>query len=185
MSDLFPRAKGLRHGYHSGQVAEFFSQARQSYDRAPGGGPEMTALDIRTAAFDLKRGGFSTAAVDAALDRLETAFAVRARENFIRARGQDAWMQELAKRAEVLYPRLRRPARKKFSHPRGLRGGYDAKQVDAMLTRITAFFDRGEPLTAAEVRAATFKHRAKFRAYNERTVDAYLARTVDVLQGVN
>ncbi|PKQ25112.1 MAG: cell division protein DivIVA [Actinobacteria bacterium HGW-Actinobacteria-4] len=184
MSDLFPRAKKLKHGYNPGQVSEFLNRARQSYDRAPGGGPELTALDIRTAAFDLKRGGYSTAAVDAAMDRLEVAFAARDRENFVRSHGQDAWMQSLAHRAEVLYPRLRRPAGHKFSRPRGLRGGYDAKQVDALLARITAFFDRGEPLTAAEVRSVTFKHRSKFRAYNERTVDAYLARTVDVLLGV-
>ncbi len=185
MTDLFPRAKGMRYGYHMGQVGEFFNRARRAYERPGEVGVEMSTLDIRTAAFDLKRGGYATAAVDAALDRLEGAFAVRAREQFVRTHGQDAWMQDLAQRAQVLYPRLRRPAGQKFDPPPGLRGGYDRKQVDALLGRITSFFDTGKPLTADEVRSVTFKRRGKFKAYNERTVDAYLARTVDVLLGVS
>lgn len=185
MTDLFPRAKGMRYGYHTGQVGEFFSRARSAYERPGELGVEMSTLDIRTAAFDLKRGGYQTSAVDAALDRLEGAFAARTREHFVRTNGQDAWMQDLAQRAQVLYPRLRRPNGEKFDPPAGMRGGYDRAQVDAMLARITAFFDTGKPLTADEVRAVTFKRRAKFSAYNERTVDAYLARTVDVLLGVS
>jgi DivIVA domain-containing protein len=185
MSDLFPRAKAMRHGYHSGQVGEFFNRARLAYERPGGVDAEMTTLDIRTAAFDLKRGGYQTAAVDSALDRLEVAFATRVRENFVRVNGQDAWMQDLAKRAQVLYPRLRRPYGHRFSQPKGLHSGYDRDQVDQLLDRVTAFFDRGEPLTADEVRAVTFKRRGKPKAYNERTVDAYLARTVDVLLGVS
>lgn len=184
MSDLFPRAKRMRHGYQRDQVAEFFQRARAAYERPGAPGDDMTTEDIRGAAFDLKRGGYSTAAVDTALDRLEAAFAKRTRDAFVRAHGQDAWMQELAQRAQVLYPRLRRPRGKRFAAPKGLRGGYDRKQVDALLDRVTAFFDTGAPLTPDEVRAVTFKRRGKARAYDERTVDAYLARTVDILLGV-
>ena len=75
------------------------------------------ALDVRRAAFDLKHGGYKTAAVDTALDRLETAFAKRAREQFVRAHGQEAWMKQLAQRAQVLYPRLRRPKGERFRPP--------------------------------------------------------------------
>ena len=184
MSDLFPRAKRTRHGYHSGQVEQFFQRARAAYERPGAPGEDMTTEDIRGAAFDLKRGGYSTSAVDSALDRLEVAFIKRTREAYVRAHGQDAWMQELAQRAQVLYPRLRHPRGKRFAPPKGLRGGYDRKQVDALLDRITEFFDSGTPLTPDEVRAVTFKRRGKLRAYHERTVDAYLARTVDILLGV-
>ena len=34
MSELFPRTSSLRHGYDRGQVEEFFSRARQAYERA-------------------------------------------------------------------------------------------------------------------------------------------------------
>lgn len=185
MTDLFPRASRMRHGYHMGQVGEFFKRARVAYENPGGAGTEMTTLDIRRTAFDLKRGGYSTAAVDAALDRLETAFATRVRENYVRAHGQEAWMKDLADRAQILYPRLRRPKGQKFAPPPGLHGGYDRRQVDAMLARITAFFDGGEQLTADDVRSATFTHRGKGKAYSERVVDAYLARTVDILLGVS
>jgi len=184
MSDLFPRATRTRHGYHSGQVEDFFQRARAAYERPGAPSGDMTTEDIRAAAFDLKRGGYATSGVDSALDRLELAFAKRTRDAYVRTHGQDAWMGELAQRAQVLYPRLRRPRGKRFAAPSGLRGGYDRKQVDALLDRITTFFDQGTPLTADEVRAVTFKRRGKLRAYHERTVDAYLARTVDILLGV-
>jgi len=184
MSDLFPRTSALRSGYHRPQVEQFFSRARSAYEQAAGSGADLTPLDVRRASFDLKRGGYSTAAVDAALDRLEVAFAKRTRDSFIREHGQDAWMQELASRAQVLYPRLRRPKGEHFAHPNFLSRGYDAREVDKVLARVTAFFDRGEPLTAQQVRMVAFAQTSGKRAYDEATVDAFLARTVDILLGV-
>ncbi|WP_084075711.1 DivIVA domain-containing protein [Demequina sp. NBRC 110052] len=182
MSDLFPRAGRVKSGYRRDQVDGFFSSARESYEHPSGA--TMTALDVRRAAFDLKRGGYTTSAVDAALDRLEQAFATRARDQYVRAHGQEAWLQDLAARAQVLYPRLRRPRGERFARPSGVSAGYDAKAVDDVLDRITGFFDRGEPLTAADIRGVAFARRPKWSAYDERVVDAFLARTVDILLGV-
>lgn len=184
MSDLFPRASTLRRGYSRPQVEEFFSRARQAYEQAANPDAELSPLDVRRASFDLKRGGYSTAAVDGALDRLEVAFASRSRDTFIRAHGQDAWMQDLASRAQVLYPRLRRPKGERFAHPGFISRGYDAKEVDKVLARVTSFFDRGEPLTAQQIRMVAFTQATGKRAYDEATVDAFLARTVDILLGV-
>ncbi|MCR6711335.1 MAG: DivIVA domain-containing protein [Demequina sp.] len=184
MSELFPRTSALRHGYDRGQVEEFFSRARQAYERAAAPGAELSPLEVRRASFDLKRGGYSTAAVDSALDRLEIAFAKRTRETFVRQHGQDAWMQDLAQRAQVLYPRLRRPKGERFAHPGFVSRGYDAREVDKVLARVTSFFDRGEPLTAQQVRMVAFAQATGKRAYDEATVDAFLARTVDILLGV-
>lgn len=184
MTDLFPRTSVLRLGYHREQVGEFFSLARQAYERPANVDTELTPLEVRRASFDLKHGGYSTAAVDTALDRLEIAFAKRARDAYVRQHGQDAWMQQLAVRAQVLYPRLRRPKGERFAHPSQLSHGYDAHEVDKVLARITAFFDRGEPLTAAQVRAVTFTRATGKRAYDEATVDAFLARSIDILLGV-
>ncbi len=184
MDDLFPHTSALRLGYHREQVAEFFTQARQAYERPAGAAAELTPLDVRRASFDLKHRGYSTAAVDAALDRLEIAFATRARDSYVRLNGQDAWMQQLAIKAQVLYPRLRRPKGERFSHPSGLGHGYSARDVDLLIGRVTAFFDRGEPLSASDVRSATFGRASGSRAYEERVVDAFLARTIDILLGV-
>jgi DivIVA domain-containing protein len=184
MTDLFPRTNALRLGYKPEQVAEFFDEARLAYERPGAPDAELSPLDVRRAAFDLKHGGYSTAAVDAALDRLELAFATRTRDIYVRANGKDQWMQHLAERAQVLYPRLRRPAGERFEHPSSLKHGYDVREVDAVLARITAFFDTGAPLEADELRAIAFRSRLGNRAYDERTVDAFLARTVDILLGV-
>ena len=184
MTDLFPRTSSLKHGYNREQVEAFFSRARQAYEQAGNPNAELSPLDVRRAAFDLKRGGYSTAAVDSALDRLEVAFAKRTREAFIRTSGQEAWMQQLAERAQVLYPRLRRPKGERFSHPGFMSRGYDAREVDKVLARVTTFFDRGEPLTAEQVRMVSFAQATGKGAYTEATVDAFLARTVDVLLGV-
>ncbi|WP_430867096.1 DivIVA domain-containing protein [Demequina aurantiaca] len=184
MTDLFPRTNKLRLGYKTEQVAEFFDQARLAYERPGSPDPEVSPLDVRRAAFDLKHGGYSTAAVDAALDRLELAFSTRTRDIFVRANGQDEWMKNLAERAQVLYPRLRRPAGARFDHPATFKRGYDVRQVDAIMARITAFFDTGQPLVADELRAVAFGSKTGKRAYDERTVDAFLARTVDILLGV-
>lgn len=186
MSELFPKVSMVKTGYDREQVEAFFAGVREAYERPHIDPNHLSPLEIRRVAFDLARGGYSTDAVDTALDRLEDAFAVRLREQFVNAHGQAAWQQDLARRAEVLYERLRRPPRERFSRPKGLFAkGYDAKQVDALMGRLIAFFDTGEPLTATDIRTATFVRRGKRRAYEEAQVDAYLARAVDVLLGVS
>lgn len=183
MADLFPRVGSFTLGYRVPEVDQYFGRARDAYEK-PGLADELAAMDVRRATFDLKRGGYSTAAVDSALDRLEVAFAVRVRERFVKEHGQEAWMADLAQRAQALYPRLRRPTGERFASPSTFRTGYDRSEVDAVLDQLTAFFDQGRPLTAEDVRSVTFKRRRSWRAYEERVVDAYLARAVDILLGV-
>lgn len=185
MSDLFPRAGFLSSGYHRAQVDEFFARARAAYERPHMDEQALSALDIRRAAFDLKRGGYKTGPVDDALDRLEAAFATRVREQYVRAHGQEAWMQVLAERAQVLYPRLRRPHGERFRHPDRGKKGYSAKEVDALLDRLIAFFDTGAPVTAEDLRTAAFSLESRKKAYDERTVDVYLARAIDILLGAS
>jgi DivIVA domain-containing protein len=184
MTDLFPRTSKLRRGYARPQVEDFFSRARQAYEQAAHPDSELSPLEVRRASFDLKRGGYAIPAVDGALDRLEVAFATRTKETFVRTKGHDAWMQDLAGRAQVLYPRLRRPKGERFVHPGFISRGYDAREVDTVMARITSFFDGGEALTAQQVRLVAFNQATGKRAYDEATVDAFLARTVDILLGV-
>lgn len=184
MTDMFPRVGFLHQGYDRDQVNEFFANVRAAYERPIVDPNGLTPMDIRHAAFDMRGRGYKTTAVDAALDRLEDAFTARMREQFIQANGINAWHAQLAERAQVLYERLRRPKGERFSRPRGLKRGYYANPVDALLDRITAFFDKGEPLTVQDLRTAIFPRRAKWRSYDESKVDAYLARAIDILQGV-
>ena len=171
MNDLFPSAGFMRRGYHRGQVEAFFAEARSAYERPMLDDQTLSSLDVRRAA------------VDSALDRLEVAFASRARDQFVRVYGQQAWMTRLAESAQALYPRLRRPRGDRFRAPVGSRRGYDAREVDVLVERLIVFFDRGEPLAPEELRTATFRRKGKRVAYDERTVDAFLARAVDILLG--
>jgi DivIVA domain-containing protein len=184
MTELFPRVSILRRGYARAQVDEFFAAVRAAYERPVMDPNGLSPIEIRRAAFDLEARGYKTPDVDAALDRLEDAFATRLREQYVRASGRDAWNAILAERAQVLYDRLRRPTKQRFSRPKGLRRGYRTQDVDGLLDRITAFFDTGAPLTAKDLRFAIFRRRAKWRAYDEGKVDAYLARAVDIFLGV-
>jgi DivIVA domain-containing protein len=183
MNDLFPSAGFMRRGYQIGQVEAFFAEARAAYERPMLDDQALSSLDVRRAAFDIKRGGYKIVAVDSALDRLELAFASRAREQFVRAYGQEAWMNRLAESAQALYPRLRRPRGERFRAPVGSRHGYDAREVDALTERLIAFFDKGEPLAPEDLRTAVFRRKGKRGAYDERTVDAFIARAVDILLG--
>jgi DivIVA domain-containing protein len=183
MTDMFPHEKFLKKGYNRAQVDEFFANARIAYERPALDADAMSSFDVRRAAFDMVYRGYKTSEVDAALDRLEAAFAVRARDEFVRTNGQQAWMTRLAQSAQVLYPRLRRPLGQRFSPPTKARRGYDAREVDTLLNRLIAFFDSGQTLTPDDVRNAVFNRRGRRGAYDERVVDAYLARVVDILQG--
>lgn len=182
MSDLFPKAGFLKLGYHKGQVEAFFDSAKQAYERPPLEPGALSAFDVRRTAFDLRRGGYAMHDVDQALDRLEAALLARLRDQFIAQYGQQAWMQMLAQRAQVLYPRLRRPRGQRFARPSGFKRGYDVRDVDALLGRLVTFFDKGVPVTPDELRKATFRRKSGRGGYDERTVDVYLDRAVEILQ---
>ena len=113
MSDMFPRASRLRPGYQREQVDRYFTTAHEIYDA--GEFEEMDSEGVRTVAFDIVRGGYDPDAVDAALDRLETAFLQRKRQNFVANEGREAWMSQVAQLATTLYPRLLRPAGERFA----------------------------------------------------------------------
>ena len=183
MSDgMFRTVSALRSGYDPDEVDDFFGHARTVYETGPAGA--LAAKDVRGVSFDMVRGGYVTAAVDAALDRLESAFVARQRAEFVAEHGQQAWMDRLGEQARTLYGRLGRPDGDRFAPPAGRAQGYEASDVDAICHRLVAFFDQGAPLTSGEVRSATFRARRGKDAYGEPAVDAFMARAVEVLLGV-
>jgi DivIVA domain-containing protein len=181
VSALFSTVSKGRQGYDPEEVDDFFDHARQVYEGRTA--EHLTSTDIQVAMFDLARGGYNTHEVDAALDRLEGAFIARQRAAFIAANGQQAWMNALAERARSLYGRLGRPDGERFAPAQG-GTGYDTNDVDDLCDRLVAYFDQQVPITAAEVREATFRRRRGADAYAEGPVDAFLARAIEVLLGV-
>lgn len=179
---MFRTVSGMKRGYDTDEVDEFFAHARSLYEHGPGAA--LSGADVRRVGFDLVRGGYVTAAVDAALDRLEAAFVARARAEHVQAHGQQAWLAKLGEQARTLYGRLGRPDGERFAPPDGRDQGYEPADVDELCHRLIAYFDHGTPLTAAEVRTATFRRRKGKNGYGEAAVDAFCARAVEVLLGV-
>ncbi len=179
---MFRTVSSLRHGYDPDEVDEFFAHARQMYEAGPAGA--LSGKDIRKVSFDMVRGGYVTAAVDAALDRLEAAFVARARADHVAQHGQEGWLGKLGDQARTLYGRLGRPDGDRFSPPKGRAQGYEPADVDELCRRLIAYFDNGTPLSAGEVRTATFRRRKGRDAYDEVSVDAFCGRAVEVLLGV-
>lgn len=182
MTKVFSSVSRFRLGYDPEEVDDFFDHAREVYEGAAT--EPLTSSDIQACTFELTRGGYTTSEVDAALDRLESAFVARQRHEVILARGQSEWMAELADRARSLYGRLGRPDGERFESAARGKPGYDKDDVDDLCERLVAYFDHTEPLTAAEVRGAVFRRRKGRDGYAEAPVDAFLARAVEVLLGV-
>lgn len=183
MSDAFPKVSLFKRGYDPAAVDAFFEDARRAYE---GGVPSerFSAEQVRQATFVLKRRGYRTEAVDAAMNRLEAAFVERDRADHVAVNGENAWYERVADRATTLYPRLLRPRGERFSHPKS-GPGYDARAVDDLLDRLAAYFDDKGEITVEDVRHAVFRPARGRKAYSEGPVDAYLGRAVEILLAVH
>lgn len=179
----FHRVGRLGQGYDVDQVDAFFARARVAYEQA-GTHASLTSRDVRRVGFDLVRGGYDVGQVDAALDRLEDAFARREQEVLKERLGADAALERLTARARVLRGRLQRPDGERFDRGTGFGPAYDAADVDELCHRLLRYFDDGEPMSVDEVRRAVFRTRRGSRGYSEGQVDAFLDRVVEVMVAV-
>lgn len=182
MTKVFSTVSRFTLGYAPQDVDEFFDHARSVYEGEAD--EDLTSRDIRSVGFELARGGYDTDEVDAALDRLESAFVARTRQEVLQTRGSAAWMEELAESARSLYGRLGRPDGERFEAARRGQPAYDRDDVDDLCDRLVEYFDKTEPITADEIRRARFRRRSGRRGYAEAPVDAFFSRAVEVLLGV-
>ena len=86
----FPHTSGRQKGYRPEDVDAFLTRARAAFEAS-----DVTDVDantVRTVAFPLVRRGYQIAAVDAALGRIEDAFAAREREHALGRAGARAWV---------------------------------------------------------------------------------------------
>jgi len=164
-------------GYHTGQVDEFITHAREAYETESG----ITADTVQGKAFDLVRGGYRTDQVDEVLERLEDALRRAERDEFITAYGQQAWDQQLIERLEELNGRLERPRGEKFRTADSGVQGYNVDDVEVCMARIIGHLQDEEHIRIEDVRNATFRAQKGPYGYDEAQVDAFLLAVVELL----
>ncbi|WP_395640908.1 DivIVA domain-containing protein [Pseudolysinimonas sp.] len=181
MSTTFPRVK-RGPGYDIDQVEDFLEDARRAYTGDRGSAQVVTAASIRQMGFSMKRGGYAPAAVDAALERLEDAFAARERDRVLAEMGNQGAYQRARSEAQVVLDRCVRARGRRFSRVGILTTGYSVREVDAFADRVTRYLQQGDPLTVDDVRGVAF--RPQKGGYQETQVDVVLDAVVDLLQAV-
>lgn len=182
VSSAFPFAAGKQLGYRPDQVDAFLERARISYEQPGTGNEAVTAAEIRGTAFAVKRNGYASRFVDAAMDRLEEIFFERERRARVAEIGDDAWWSQTQQQLSEVRGRLQRARGKRFRRRGIFASGYRCSQVDAFLDRVTAMLMGKESLTTAEVRSVVFH--SQWRGYDEDQVDALLDAVIELMLAV-
>lgn len=176
----FPLAGRKEVGYRIDQVDDFLDRARRSYEGNLEDGEMLTAASVREAAFDVRKRGYSSRHVDAALDRLEEVFYERERRAIIRLGGEDAWWNDTRELLSDVRGRLARPRGKRFRRRGIFATGYRRSQVDAFLDVVDAALrERRFSHQPSEVREIVFH--SQWRGYDEAQVDALLDALVELI----
>ena len=175
----FPETRGSTKGYEKRSVDAFLTRAREAFEA---GAEPMTAADVRRAAFPLVRRGYVIAAVDAALARIEDAFAAREREPAVTTEGARAWVGQTRETAQVVLDRLSRPKGHRFDRVGSLRYGYRIDEVDLVADKLARYLETGDSVTVEQVRAVAF--RMQRGGYRESQVDAVLDAVIEVMLAV-
>ncbi|MGO2659501.1 DivIVA domain-containing protein [Mycetocola reblochoni] len=179
----FPMSKRGARGYRVAEVDRFLTAARAAFDGDDADADDpLTSADIRTTSFRLRRKGYSVPHVDAALERLEDAFALREREGAQALEGPDAWLGEARDSAQVILDRLSAPDGERFDRAARLKLGYSVEDVDAFAAAVADYFQGRRGLTVAEVRQVAF--RPQRGGYRDTDVDALLGDVVAVMLAV-
>ncbi|WP_258805400.1 DivIVA domain-containing protein [Pseudarthrobacter sp. NS4] len=182
----FERVQRSEYGYNAKQVDQFLQRARVSLETPEAAAQPVNSADVRAVSFDPVKGGYSASVVDAALDRLEDAFARRERDELIAAHGEEAWLREIGNLSAILRGRLhrrdgdrfRRPARKKTR-------SYNTTDVDRLCRELVAYLEQDKPLSVDSVRRAVFRPAAGPDGYEEAQVDAFLDRVVELMAAID
>ena len=175
----FTRTTGRTRGYHPAAVDAFLAAAKDSFERDD---DALSAEDVRVASFPMVRGGYAVAEVDAALGRIEDAFAARIRDRAVRTEGATAWVEQARGEAQVILDHLARPKLHKFARVGWLTYGYRAEEVDHVARRIVRYLRDGDELSVEQLRSAAF--RMQRGGYREEQVDALLDATIEVMLAV-
>lgn len=177
----FSEVQRRHKGYDKQVVDAFLARARAAFEHS-NDPTALTSSQIRTAAFPLVAHGYNVEQVDAAMSRIENAFAAREREQALSQAGARAWVRSSRTLAQDVLDRLSRPAKNRFARVGFLHFGYRIREVDLISDRIAHYLESGEALTVDQVRGVAFTMQR--RGYSEAQVDAVLDAVVEVVLAV-
>ncbi|WP_461165259.1 DivIVA domain-containing protein [Arthrobacter sp. R4-81] len=182
----FDRVERNKYGYNAKQVDEFLQRARVSFENPQAAASVIKSSDVRAVSFDPVKGGYAADGVDAALDRLEDAFARRERDELIAQRGEEAWLREIGKLSGLLRGRLHRPDGERFRRPTKSRTrSYNRIDVDNLCHDLIGYLEEDRPLSVDNVRKAVFRQASGPDGYEETQVDAFLDRVVELMAAID
>ena len=180
------RAAKRKWGYDAEQVDAFLERAHMLYE---GEGAQLTQHDIQNVSFELVKGGYVIAQVDAALARLERAVVDKQTTWEISQHGRVAWKAQTEDLFKKLDAHAEREPGERFKPGEGKNPSYDRKQVDRVIDKCLTKaagelgleqISEEDSKAIADVNAQTisnvvFTQRKGKRGYDERQVDYYLA----------
>lgn len=186
------RTSKRKWGYDSEQVDAFLERAHMLYE---GEGAQLTQHDIQNVSFDLVKGGYVIAQVDAALARLERAVVDKQTTWEISQHGRVAWKAQTESLFRQLDAHSKREHGERFKPGEVKEPSYDRKQVDRIvdqcLTKAAGELGVEEvseddakklvDLNSQTVANVIFTQRKGKRGYDERQVDYYLNECVQLL----
>jgi len=181
VSTPFPRMTGSKRGYDLDEVEDFLEEARRAYN-GQGTSTPVTSQSIRRVAFKMRRGGYSPAEVDAALERLEDAFAARERDAALAGQGEQAVIGQTRSTAQVVLDRTARPRGQRFRRAGFLTPGYAVAEVDAVADRVADYIQQGAELDLTGLREVAFT--TQRGGYQEAQVDLFLDTVAEVMLAV-
>jgi DivIVA domain-containing protein len=183
VTSTFPLARSGKPGYDVAEVDAFLERARTAYSLPPGHPEGLSSLEIRRIAFRVvRKNGYSARHVDAALERLDEAFAAREREQEVALQGSELYYQGVRATAQEIINRLARGDGNRFRRVGVFTRGYHPADVDAFSRLISAYFEQGRALPVETVRTIAF--RSKYRGYHEAQVDLLLDAVVELMLAV-
>ncbi|WP_161522287.1 hypothetical protein [Bifidobacterium xylocopae] len=190
---MIARAGKHKWGYDTDQVDAFLAHAHKLYESDVS---KLTQRDIGNVSFDLCKNGYIIPQVDAALSRLSRAVSDRLTSWQIGQYGQARWIESAVGIQQELAVHALRAEGERFAPGREGDPSYDRKQVDRLVDQVVAKtasqlgLESVDPedernladITADRVSNVIFTQRRGKHGYDERQVDYYLVRAVELLQ---
>jgi len=178
MTANFKKVASDELGYEPEAVDRWISLARNQF--ADPGSHVLDASSLRTAQFGVVKGGYQIAAVDAALDRLDDAFAAQEANRLLVRGGHQGAGERLDYLQALIAGRDARPIRAKFARTKWWLKGYSVRQVDGLVKAIALPDAEADSNLVARLREVTFS--PAWGGYSEAQVDAFIDRAVQFMQ---
>ena len=169
----------------------FLERAHMLYE---GEGAQLTQHDIQNVSFELVKGGYVIAQVDAALARLERAVVDKQTTWEISQHGRVAWKAQTEDLFKKLDAHAEREHGQRFKPGEGKNPSYDRKQVDSVIDKcltkaagelgveeVSEADAKRSPTRIPDLEQRDLHSAQRQEGYDERQVDYYLAACAQLL----